>query len=48
MMKILASSAAGAGFAFQLAQHQDGEFDGMWTTDAVWWVATGHIPEQAI
>ncbi len=48
MVKILASSAAEAIFAFRLVQYQDGEFDGIWMTDAVWSVATGHFPEQVI
>ena len=49
MVKIHPSSGAGAGavFAFRLSQQQDGEFDGMWMTDAVWPVASGDIPEQA-
>ena len=29
------ASAAGAVFAFRLSQQQDGEFDGIWMTDAV-------------
>ena len=45
MVKIRAS--AGAVFAFRLSQQQDGEFDGMWMTDAVWPVASDDIPEQA-
>lgn len=49
MVKIHPNSGAGAGavFAFRLSQQQDGEFDGLWMTDAVWPVATGDIPEQA-
>jgi len=34
-------------FAFRLSQQLDGEFEGMWVTDAVWSVASGDIPEQA-
>jgi hypothetical protein len=47
MVKVRAISGAEAVFAFRLSQQQDGEFDGMWMTDAVWPVATGNIPEQA-
>ena len=47
MVKIRASSGAGAVFAFRLSQQQGGEFDGMWMTDAVWPVATGDNSEQA-
>ena len=28
-------------------QRLDGEFEGMWMTDAVWPVASGDVPEQA-
>jgi hypothetical protein len=47
MVKICASSGAGAVFAFRLSQQQDGEFDGMWMTDAVWPIFSDDIPEQA-
>ena len=47
MVKMRASSAAGAVFAFRPSQQRDGEFDGMWMTDAVWPVASGDIPGQA-
>jgi len=47
MVKISAISGAEAVFAFRLIQQQDGEFGGMWMTDAVWPVASGDILEQA-
>jgi len=47
MVKVRALNGAEAVFAFRLSQQQDGEFDGMWMTDAVWPVASGDIPEQA-
>jgi hypothetical protein len=47
MVKVRALSGAEAVFAFRLSQQQDGEFDGMWMTDAVWPVASADIPEQA-
>jgi hypothetical protein len=47
MVKIRASSGAGIVFAFRLSQQQDGEFDGMWMTDAVWPVVSDDILEQA-
>jgi len=34
-------------FAFRLGKQLDGEFKGMWMTDAVWPVATAAVPEQA-
>jgi hypothetical protein len=47
MVRVLGNSGAEVIFAFRLSQQLDGEFDGMWMTDAVWPVATGDIPEQA-
>ena len=47
MVKINGSNGAEVIFAFRLSQQLDGEFGGMWMTDAVWPVATGDIPEQA-
>ena len=47
MVKISTGSGDDVIFAFRLSQQQDGEFDGLWMTDAVWPVATGDIPEQA-
>lgn len=47
MVRIKGASGAQVIFAFRLSQQQDGEFAGMWMTDAVWPVASGDIPEQA-
>ncbi len=47
MVKISTGSGDEVIFAFRLSQQRDGEFDGMWMTDAVWPVASGDIPEQA-
>ncbi len=47
MVRIKGASGAEVIFAFRLSQQQDGEFAGMWMTDAVWPVAIGDIPEQA-
>jgi hypothetical protein len=47
MVRVLGNSGAEVIFAFRLSQQLDGEFDGMWMTDAVWPVATGDIPEKA-
>jgi hypothetical protein len=46
-VKIRASSGAEVIFVFRLSQQQDGEFAGMWMTDAVWPVASGDIPESS-
>ena len=47
MVKIVGRSGAEVVFAFRLGRQVDGEFEGMWMTDAVWPVASGDIPEQA-
>ena len=47
MVKIRGDSGDEVIFAFRLSQQLDGEFEGMWMTDAVWPVASGDIPEQA-
>jgi hypothetical protein len=47
MVKISTGSGDEVIFAFRLSRQRDGEFDGMWMTDAVWPVASGDIPEQA-
>jgi hypothetical protein len=33
-------------FAFRLSKQIDGEFDGMWMTDAVWPVGDAMAPQQ--
>jgi hypothetical protein len=33
-------------FAFRLSKQIDGEFDGMWMTDAVWPVGDAMVPQQ--
>jgi len=47
MVRILGTSGAEVVFAFRLGLQQDGEFAGMWMTDAVWPVASGDIPAPA-
>lgn len=47
MVRILGASGAEAIFAFRLSRQLDGEYAGMWMTDAVWPIATGDLPEQA-
>jgi hypothetical protein len=47
MVKIQGATGVEVIFAFRLSQQIDGEFEGMWMTDAVWPVASGNIPEQA-
>ncbi len=34
-------------FAFRLSRQLDGEYKGMWMTDAVWPGVSGDVPEQA-
>jgi hypothetical protein len=47
MVRILGVSGAEVVFAFRLGLQQDGEFAGMWMTDAVWPVASGDISTPA-
>ena len=47
MVKITGASGAEVIFAFRLSRQLDGEYEGMWMTDAVWPVETGEIPERA-
>ena len=47
MVKIVGRNGAEVVFAFRLGRQAEGEFEGMWMTDAVWPVASGDIPEQA-
>jgi hypothetical protein len=47
MVKIVGSNGARVIFAFRLSRQQDGAFQGMWMTDAVWPVAGGDIPDKA-
>lgn len=47
MVRILGASGAEVVFAFRLGLQADGEFAGMWMTDAVWPVASGDIPAAA-
>ncbi len=47
MVRILGASGAEVIFAFRLGLQRDGEFAGMWMTDAVWPVASGDIPAAA-
>jgi hypothetical protein len=47
MVRILGAGGAEVVFAFRLGLQRDGEFAGMWMTDAVWPVASGDIPAAA-
>ena len=47
MVRIRGANGAEVIFAFRLSRQQEGEFAGMWMTDAVWPVASGDLPEQA-
>ena len=47
MVRIRAKDGAEVIFAFRLSQQVEGEFEGMWMTDAVWPVASGDLPENA-
>jgi len=47
MVRILGASGAEVVFAFRLGLQQDGDFAGMWMTDAVWRVASGDLPAAA-
>ena len=39
---------SGVVFAFRLSRQLDGEFEGMWMTDAVWPVSDAGMPKQAL
>lgn len=47
MVRIVGASGAEVVYAFRLGLQQDGKFEGMWMTDAVWPVAGGEIREPA-
>ena len=47
MVKIKAASGVEVIFAFRLSQQLDGDYAGMWMTDAVWPVASGELPDKA-
>ena len=47
MVRLTAADGRTVVFAFRLGRQQDGEFSGMWMTEAVWPVAVGDEPEQA-
>lgn len=47
MVRIMGANGAEVVFAFRLGLQQDGEFAGMWMTEAVWPVAAGDGPLQA-
>ena len=47
LVRILGISGAEVVFAFRLGLQQDGEFAGMWMTEAVWPVASGDLPAAA-
>ena len=47
MVRLSAADGRETVFAFRLGKQLDGEFEGMWMTDAVWPVAVHTEPEQA-
>ena len=47
MVRIKGPDGSQVIFAFRLGQQGEGEFEGMWMTEAVWPVASGDLPEQA-
>ena len=47
MVRIRGASGAEVIFAFRLSRQLEGEYAGMWMTDAVWPVASGDLPEKA-
>jgi len=47
MVRIIGANGAEAVFAFRLGLQQDGDFAGMWMTEAVWLVASGDLPAAA-
>jgi hypothetical protein len=47
MVRIVGANGAEVIFAFRLSLQAEGEFEGMWMTDAVWPVASGEIPQPA-
>lgn len=44
MVKLTGASGSKVVFAFRLSKQLDGEFEGMWMTDAVWPVSSVDIP----
>lgn len=47
MVRLTAADGRATVFAFRLGKQQDGEYEDMWMTDAVWPVAENADPEQA-
>jgi actin-related protein len=47
MVKLTGGNGSGVVFAFRLSKQLDGQFAGMWMTDAVWPVSNVMVPEQA-
>ncbi len=47
MVRLNARDGRAVIFAFRLSKQQDGEFEGMWMTDAVWPVGNPSEPEQS-
>ena len=47
MVRIVGRNGAEVIFAFRLSQQAEGEYEGMWMTDAVWPVASGELPDKA-
>lgn len=48
MVKLTAMDGREVVFAFRLSKQLDGQFEGMWMTDAVWPVSDGDAPKQAL
>ena len=47
MVSLTGSDGRSIVYAFRLSKQQDGEFENMWMTDAVWPVANHLVPQQA-
>ena len=48
LVKLTAMDGREVVFAFRLSKQLDGQFEGMWMTDAVWPVSNGGAPKQAL
>ena len=48
LVKLTGQNGSEVVFAFRLSKQLDGEFEGMWMTDAVWPVNDGDVPKQAL
>ena len=48
LVKMTAMDGREVVFAFRLSKQLDGQFEGMWMTDAVWPVSNAGAPKQAL